>query len=226
MARNLKKPGSPSPIRVLLAGDHQVLMAGFASTLSAAGMVVAGQAKTPEDAISKYSELHPDVVVLDVRFGTSMTGMDAARSILLKSSQAKIVFFSQFDQRTDQLALVMQAYKLGALGYLTKDSDPDLVVEAIRQACSGQIYITPEISDRLARMSISGDTTPQSSLDEREMAVFKMMAEGYKNVEIAGKLKLSAKTISNTSQSVKEKLGVNRPADITRLAIRHGLLLD
>ena len=226
MASNLKKPGSPSPIRVLLAGDHQVLMAGFASTLSAAGMVVAGQAKTPEDAISKYSELHPDVVVLDVRFGTSMTGMDAARSILLKSSQAKIVFFSQFDQRSDQLALVMQAYKLGALGYLTKDSDPDLVVEAIRQACSGHIYITPEISDRLARMSISGDTTPQSSLDEREMAVFKMMAEGYKNVEIAGKLKLSAKTISNTSQSVKEKLGVNRPADITRLAIRHGLLLD
>jgi len=214
---------------VLLADDNEVLRAGFASTLSAAGLVVIGEAKTPEDAIAKYFDLSPDVVVIDIHFGTSMTGMDAARSILRKSSKdnaAKIVFFSRFGQMADQLAMVMQAYKLGGLGYLTIDSAPGVVVEAIRQAYSGNVYITPEISDRLARMSVGVDLSPQSLLDAREMTVFKMMAEGYTNVEMAEKLNLSARTISITSQSVKDKLGVNRPADITRLAIRKGLLVD
>ena len=99
-------------------------------------------------------------------------------------------------------------------------------MEAIQQAYSGNVYITTEISDRLARMSVGVDLTPQSLLDEREMIVFKMMAEGYTNVEMAEKLNLSAKTISNTSQSVKDKLGISRPAEITRLAIRQGLLVD
>ena len=218
-----------TPIRVLLADDHEVLMAGLDSTLSAAGLVVIGKAKAPEDAVEQYFALSPDVLVIDIHFGKSMTGMDAARSILRRASKenkAKIVFFSRLGRMTDQLALVMQAYKLGGIGYLTIDSPPGVVVEAIQQAYSGNVYITPEISDRLARMSVGVDLTPQSLLDEREMIVFKMMAEGYTNVEMAEKLNLSAKTISNTSQSVKDKLGISRPAEITRLAIRQGLLVD
>jgi two-component system invasion response regulator UvrY len=73
-------------------------------------------------------------------------------------------------------------------------------------------------------MAVRGDLSPQSQLDERDLAVFKLMAEGLTNAEIADRLNLSTKTISNISQSVKEKLGVHRPAYITKLAVKHGLI--
>lgn len=199
-------------------------MAGFASLLTDEGFEIIGQVKTPEEAIKQYFNLRPDVLVLDIRFGPGMSGLDAARSILTTSSQAKIVFFSQFDQP----AMAQTAYKMGAFAYLTKDSEPDLLIEAIRQAYSGETYMPPEMSDQLARLSILDDShkSPLELLDARELGVFRLMAEGFTNLEMAEKLSLSAKTISNITQSVKEKLGTTRPAEITRIAIRNGLLIE
>ena len=85
-------------IRVMLADDHPIVMTGFAMSLAGVGMDVVGQAKTPEEAAAMYAELQPDVMVLDIRFGTELTGLDAAQDILKKFPAAKIVFLSQFDQ--------------------------------------------------------------------------------------------------------------------------------
>lgn len=214
-----------SLIRVLLADDHPMLMAGFAALLSDEGFEIVGQVKTPEEAIRHYFKQRPDVVILDIRFGPGMTGLDAAKEILTRDSQAKIVFFSQFDQP----AMAQQAYKMGAFAYLTKDSEPELLIEAIRQAYEGgDVYMPPVMTDQIARLSIRDDSykSPKELLDPRELSVFTMMAEGYTNVEMAEKLNLSEKTISNTTQSVKEKLGTTRPAEITRIAIRNGLLIE
>lgn len=214
--------GSSRPIRVLLADDHPLLMAGFAAALGDFGMEIIGQAKTAEDAVVQFFSLTPDVIVLDIRFGSGMTGLEAAKQILKKDSQAKIVIFSQFDQP----AMALQAYKMGVIAYLTKDSDPEMLAEAIRQAHAGDVFIPPLISHQFARMSIGDGKMPHSVLDERELQVFRLMAEGCTNTEIAEKLSLSPKTISIASQSVKDKLGVSRPADITRLAIKNGLLME
>ena len=82
----------------------------------------------------------------------------------------------------------------------------------------------PAIAERLASLSVLGEQSPQALLDERSLDIFRMMAEGLTNAEIAERLDVSSKTISNASQAIKDKLGVQRAADITRLAVRHGLI--
>jgi DNA-binding NarL/FixJ family response regulator len=94
----------------------------------------------------------------------------------------------------------------------------------VRHAAEGKLYFLPQIAERLANLSVRGDASPQSQLDQRGLEIFKLMAEGLTNAEIAEKLNLSTKTISNISQSVKEKLGVHRQAYITKLAVKHGLI--
>jgi two-component system invasion response regulator UvrY len=207
-------------IRVLLADDHPIVMTGFAMSLAAEGMDVVGQAKTPQEAVEQYAVLQPDVVVLDIRFGAEMTGLDAAKHILEKQPEAQIVFLSQFDQD----ALIKETYRLGAKAFVTKDCDPADLAVAVQRASQGALYFMPQIAERLANLSVRGDASPQTLLDERSLEIFKMMAEGLTNVEIAEKLDLSQKTISNISQAVKEKLGIHRPALITKLAMKHGLI--
>jgi two-component system invasion response regulator UvrY len=208
------------PIRVMLADDHPIVMTGFAMSLAAAGMEVVGQARTPSEAAVMYAEHKPDVVVLDIRFGTELTGLDAAQAILEADPHAKVVFLSQFDQDS----LIKETYRLGAHAFVTKDCDPADLATAVRQAHQGKLYFLPQIAERLASLAVRGDVSPQSQLDERGLEIFKLMAEGLTNAEIAEKLNLSTKTISNVSQSVKEKLGVHRQAYITKLAVKHGLI--
>ena len=208
------------PIRVLLADDHPIVMTGFAMSLSATGMEVAGQAKSPDEAQQMFEALQPDVLVLDIRFGTELTGLDAARNILQQYPKARIVFLSQFDQDS----LIKETYRLGARAFVTKDCDPADLANAVRNAHKDKLYFLPQIAERLANLSVRGDVSPQSQLDQRGLEIFKLMAEGLTNAEIAEKLNLSTKTISNISQSIKEKLGVDRQAYITKLAVRHGLI--
>jgi DNA-binding NarL/FixJ family response regulator len=207
-------------IRVMLADDHPIVMTGFAMSLEEAGMKVVGQAKTPSEAAAMYAQEKPDVLVLDIRFGTELTGLDAAQNVLKADPNAKIVFLSQFDQDS----LIKETYRLGAHAFVTKDCDPADLATAVRHAFEGKLYFPPQIAERLASLAVRGDVSPQSQLDERGLEIFKLMAEGLTNAEIAEKLNLSTKTISNISQSVKEKLGVHRQAYITRLAVKHGLI--
>ncbi len=208
------------PIRVMLADDHPIVMTGFAMSLAGVGMDVVGQAKSPEEAAALYAELKPDVLVLDIRFGTELTGLDAARALLAGYPAANIVFLTQFDQDS----LIKEAYRLGARAFVTKDCDPADLATAVRHAQDGKLYFLPQIAERLANLSVRGDVSPQSQLDQRGLEIFKLMAEGLTNAEIAERLNLSTKTISNTSQAIKEKLGVHRQAYITRLAVKHGLI--
>jgi DNA-binding NarL/FixJ family response regulator len=204
----------------MLADDHPIVMTGFAMSLSEHGMDVVGQAKTPDEAITMYGDLRPDVLVLDIRFGTELTGLDAAQQLLKAHPRAKIVFLSQFDQDS----LIKETYRLGAHAFVTKDCDPDDLAAAVRHAHEGKLYFPPEIAERLASLAVRGDVSPQSQLDERGLEIFKLMAEGLTNAEIAERLNLSTKTISNISQAVKEKLGVHRQAYITKLAVKYGLI--
>jgi two-component system, NarL family, invasion response regulator UvrY len=207
-------------ISVLLADDHPIVMTGFAMSLTSLGMKVVGQATTPQEAVAQYAALKPEVVILDIRFGEELTGLDAAKQILAQDAKAKIIFLSQFDQDS----LIKETYRLGARAFLTKDCAPADLALAVSRAESGALYFPPHIATRLANLSVLGDTSPQSVLDERGLQIFVLMAEGLTNGEIAEKLDLSTKTISNISQDIKEKLGAHRPAYITKLALKYGLI--
>lgn len=207
-------------IRIMLADDHPVVMRGFAMSLEGQDMEVVAQARTPEEALEQHAAVQPDVLILDVRFGGQLTGLDIARRIFEQSPAARIVFLSQFDQDS----LIKEAYRIGARAFITKDCDPEELAAAVHRAHGGELYFMPAIAERLASLSVRGDASPQSLLDERSLEIFRMMAEGLTNAEIAEQLDVSSKTISNTSQAIKDKLGVFRAADITRLAVRHGLI--
>jgi DNA-binding NarL/FixJ family response regulator len=204
----------------MLADDHPIVMTGFAMSLTGQGLDVVAQARTPQEALAQHAQLRPDVCVLDIRFGEALTGLDVARQILAQTPAAAIVFLSQFDQD----GLIKETYRLGARAFLTKDCDPADLAAAVRRAHAGELFFLPAIAERLANLSVRGDASPQSQLDERALEIFTLMAEGLTNAEIAEKLEVSTKTISNISQAVKEKLGVHRPASITRLAVKHGLI--
>lgn len=205
-------------IRVLLADDHPIVMAGFALSLGSMEIEVIGEVTTPHEAVESYQILQPDVLMIDLRFGEKLTGMDAAKTILARDPQAKILFLSQFDQD----ALIKQCYSIGGRGFLTKDISAADLAQAVVEAHRGDIYFLPRIAKRLANLSVKGDQSPAALLEPREFEIFLLTAKGRTNQEMADQLGLSPKTISNVTNSLKEKLGTSRIADLTLLAVKHG----
>ena len=207
-------------IGVLIADDHPMIIQGLIGALKREGVQRVADASSADDVIAQFERTHPDVVVLDIRFGGRTTGLHVARELLARHPQARIVFYSQFDQ--DEI--VKEAYRLGGMAFVTKSGPPDELTAAIRQAHVGKLYFPAAIANRLALLGVRGDDSPQSTLAPRELEVFTLMAQGLTNAEIAERMNLSVKTISNVSQAIKEQLGVHRPADITLLAVKHGLV--
>jgi two-component system invasion response regulator UvrY len=158
---------------------------------------------------------------LDIRFGNAApSGLDVVREALQRYPDARILIYSQFDQTE----MLREAYRIGCVGFVPKSNTVEVLAEAIKQVHRGKLYFLPEIAERLAMIGVKGDDSPQAKLDARELEVFRLMAQGRTNVEIAEAMDLSPKTISLTSQLVKDKLGVQRAAEITRLAVRHGVI--
>jgi two-component system invasion response regulator UvrY len=207
-------------IRVLIADDHPLIIEGLTTVLSRHDVEVVATATTAEEVPLRFAETSPEVLLLDVRFGGKISGLDIARNILAMSPQARVLFYSQFDQAE----LLREAYRIGAMGFVTKNTAPSVLADAIRQVHSGKTFFLPEIAERLALAGVRGDESPANKLDAREFEVFRKMAAGHTNAEIAEAMALSPKTISTTSQSIKDKLGVSRPADITLLAVKHQLI--
>lgn len=207
-------------IKVLLADDHPLILEGLKAALSKRGMRVVGDTGSADEVIGRFRQCRPDVLVLDLRFGRGPTGLDVARSLLAKHPEARIVFYSQFDQ--DEV--IREAYRLGASAYVTKDQPPDVLAQAITEAAQGETYFVPAIAERLALLGVRGDESPRARLDAREAEVFVQLANGLTNNEIAAQMSLSSKTIGVIAQAIRDKLGVQRAAEMTRLAVRYGMI--
>ncbi|CAH0350854.1 response regulator transcription factor [Aquabacterium sp. CECT 9606] len=208
-------------ITVMIADDHPLIVEGLTSVLARHDLNVVGSAKEASAVVDALASLHPDVLVLDLRFGDGdIGGLDVLQQLQDRGAAVKVVVYTQFDQ--DEV--VREAYKRGAKAFVTKNIDPSELAETIVKVHRGETVFLPSIATRLALMSVRGDESPLSKLQPREVEVFKLMAQGLTNVEIASLLNLSPKTISTTSQSIKDHLGIHRPADITLLAVRCGLI--
>lgn len=210
-----------SQISVMIADDHPLIVEGLTSVLARHGLKVLGSASEASAVASTFVALQPDVLVLDLRFGDGgIGGLDILQELQARQLAAKVIVYTQFDQ--DEV--VREAYKRGAKAFVTKNTDPTDLADTIVKVHRGETVFTPSIANRLALMSVRGDESPLAKLQPREVDVFKLMAQGLTNVEIASQLNLSPKTISMTSQSIKDHLGIHRPADITLLAVRCGLI--
>jgi DNA-binding NarL/FixJ family response regulator len=198
-----------NPIRIVVVDDHKLFREGLAALLNAAPETeVVGEAGTGRDAIAQTDALTPDVVLMDIMM-PDMNGVDATRRILADHPQIAIVMLTMLED-DDSLFAAMQA---GARGYILKGADKAEVLRTVQAAAEGQALFGPAIAGRLTAFFQRGRTRetaaiPFPGLTEREREVLALIAQGKNNQEIAERLHISGKTVSNHISNIFNKLQV------------------
>ena len=207
-------------IRILLTDDHEVVRAGYRRLLeSTPDIEVTAEAASGEDAYSRYCELQPDVVVMDLTM-PGMGGLEASRRILAHDNSAKILVFSVHENEV----MLNRALDIGVLGYISKRSASQVMIEAVRQVAASEMYVGQEMMPFLVKRKTSPDNEMVSGLSSREFEVFRLLADSKSVNDIAKLLNLSPKTVGHHMTHIKNKLGIANIAGLTRLAIRLGII--
>jgi len=208
-------------IRVLLVDDHAVVRTGFRLLLqSLAEISVVAEAESGEAACQRFFELAPDVVVLDLAM-PGMGGLEALRRIRARHPEARVLALSAHDDPMH----ARRALREGAMGFLSKRSAPEALVEAVTAVAAGRRYIDMSLAQKLALAEIEGTAKPPiEQLSEREFEVFIRLAQGATVQKIAEDLKLSASTVGTHLYNIKQKLQVGNQSELTLVAIRNGLI--
>ncbi len=208
-------------IRVLLVDDHALVRTGFRLLLqSQPQLSVVGEAECGESACRLYAQLEPDVVVMDLAM-PGMGGLEALRRLRARDPDVRVLALSAHDDTIHG----RRALQEGALGFLSKRSAPEAMLDAVTTIAAGRRYIDPVLAQKLALAEFPGGAkSPVESLSEREFEVFVRLAGGSTVQRIAADLNLSASTIGTHLYNVKQKLGVVNQSELTLIAIRHGLI--
>jgi two-component system invasion response regulator UvrY len=208
-------------IRILLVDDHAVVRTGFRLLLQSLPEVsVIGEAESGEAACQRYAELAPDVVIMDLAM-PGMGGLEALKRIRAHHAHAKVLALSAHDDPMH----ARRALQEGALGFLSKRSAPEALLEAVSAVAAGNRYIDTHLAQKLALADVDGAAkSPIERLSEREFEVFVRLAKGATVLKIAEDLKLSASTVGTHLYNIKQKLGVSNQSELTLIAIRHGLI--
>jgi two-component system, NarL family, invasion response regulator UvrY len=208
-------------IRVLLVDDHPVVRTGFRLLLQSTGEVaVIGEAESGEAACTLYAELEPDVVVMDIAM-PGMGGLEALRRMRARHPQVRVLTLSAHDDPMHARRSLAE----GALGFLSKRSAPEALLQAVTTVASGRRYLDAALAQKLALAEFEGaSNSPVQRLSEREFEVFVRLAGGATVQRIAQDLNLSASTVGTHLYNIKQKLGVQNQSELTLIAIRHKLI--
>jgi DNA-binding NarL/FixJ family response regulator len=216
----------PTPLktRVLLADDHAVVRSGLKMVLDAEPDIeVVAEAGDGAEAVQKALSSDVDLAVLDVAM-PRMTGLQAVAELQRRRPELRVLILSMYDNEQ----YFFEALKAGASGYVLKSAANRDLVEAIRGAMRGEPFLYPAAVTALIRDYLergrSGESVPEDPLTPREQEVIKLIAEGHTSDEIAGTLVISKKTVERHRANILEKLGMRNRVDLTRYAIRRGLV--
>jgi NarL family two-component system response regulator LiaR len=210
-------------VRVLLVDDHAILRAGLRSLLAAySDIKVVGEAANGTEALARVDELKPDVVVIDIAM-PGVNGLVATRQILQAHPKTKILILTQYDNKEYVLPLM----KVGASGYVLKQSvDTDLVA-GIRAVARGESFLHPSVAkvilDAYLQESHPGGDDPYTQLTAREREVLILVAQGHSTREIAALLQISSNTVDVHRAHMMQKLDLHNVAEVSAYAVRHGL---
>jgi DNA-binding NarL/FixJ family response regulator len=215
---------TPLKIRVLLADDHEVVRSGLRMVLEAQSDIeVVAEAADGAQALEQALAAEIDLAVLDVSM-PRMTGLQAAAELHRRRPELRILMLSMHDNEQ----YFFEALKAGACGYVLKTAANRDLVEACRACMRGEAFLYPPAVATLVRDYLEGarlgEAPPQDSLTARELEVVKLIAEGHTSEEIATELVLSKKTVERHRANVLDKLGMRNRVDLTRYAIRRGLV--
>jgi two-component system invasion response regulator UvrY len=207
-------------VTIVLVDDHAVVRAGVKRLLEQEPLFeVIGEAESGEKGYQLFGALKPDVMVMDLSM-PGMGGLEAIRRIMMRHEKAKILVLSMHED----LSFANQALKLGAKGYLIKNTLGDDLVKAIETISRGEVFLSDEIAKKIAVSSIEGDQDPIHDLSAREFEIFRLLAEGLEVDAIATTLNISSKTVSNYQTMIKQKLNINTPIELIRYAIKVGVI--
>jgi DNA-binding NarL/FixJ family response regulator len=209
-------------VRVLIADDQTLFRAGLARLLNEDPRVeVVGQAMDGADAAKQAAKLKPDVVLMDLKM-PNLDGIEATRQIIEADPTIKVLILTTFE--TDNH--VIQALKVGASGYVLKDSSAEAITSSIVAVMSGERVMASAVANRVLEM-LTGTTTTKEFYDgltNREIEILKLLANGMANKQIAYRLKISEKTVRNHVSNTYEKLGIYDRSQAVLYAVKKGLV--
>ena len=207
-------------IRIVMADDHAIVREGLKRIVaSAEDFEVVDEAGDGNEVMRIVRERDFDVLVLDLSM-PGRSGMELIKLAKAEKPKLRILVLSMHQEQQ----YAVRAIKAGASGYLTKESAPAQLVQAIRKIASGGAYISAEVAEQLALGAMpGGSTAPHESLSGREFEVFRLLVAGVSVTDIANQLTLSVKTVSTHKANLMQKMGLANQSDLIRYALRHGL---
>lgn len=207
-------------IRVMLVDDHAVVRTGFRLLLeTAADVRVVAEADCGESACAKFDESTLDVVVLDLSM-PGIGGLETIKRLRARHRDARLLALSAHDDSMH----ARRALSQGTLGFLSKRTAPETLLEAVRTVAAGRRYIDPQLAQHIALAEVGGTGSPIETLSGREFEVFIRLANGEDVQRIAAALNLSTSTVGTHLYNLKQKLEVTNQAELTLLAMRAGLI--
>lgn len=208
-------------IRLLIADDHAVVRQGLSRVVAIAPDIeLIAEAKDGNELLQHLGKDNIDLVLTDMNM-PGLSGTELIKTIRKRFPALPILVFSMHSE--SQIA--SQAIKMGAQGYITKDSEPEILLAAIRRCAQGSHYISGDVaSDLLFNQTADAGAAPHKKLSEREMQIFLLLAAGKSANEIAEQLHISAKTVSTHKFRLMQKLALDSLSDLIRYALRYQLI--
>jgi DNA-binding NarL/FixJ family response regulator len=208
-------------IRIVLADDHAIVREGLKRIVGdVTEFQVAGEAADGTEVMRVVRETEFDVLVLDLSM-PGRSGMELIKLVKAEKPRVRILVLSMHQE----MQYAVRAIKSGASGYLTKESAPALLEQAIRKIAGGGAYISAEVAEQLALGAMPGGAgaLAHETLSDREFEVFRLLVAGEGVTDIAGKLNLSVKTVSTHKANLMQKMGLANQTELVRYALKHGL---
>jgi two-component system, NarL family, invasion response regulator UvrY len=210
----------PTATRVLLVDDHAVVREGYRRLLEReGGIAVVGEAGDAVQACERALELAPDVVVMDIGL-PGVSGIDAMRRMLAHRPELRVLMFSMHEDAI----FCSRALEAGALGYLSKSSAPETLVQAVQAVARGERYLSADVARNLAGSAEPATHSALQALTSREFEVLRLLAKGEPLRRIAEKLGVSEKTVANHQSAIREKLGIRNGVQLARFAEQLGVV--
>ena len=203
-------------INILLVDDHAIVREGYKALLAKQnGLAVIAEAVDGQQAYQCFKEYQPDVVITDLALPGS-SGLELIAKIKQRDAKAKILVFTMHQNPS----FAVQATRAGALGYVTKSSEPDVLLRAIHDVYAGRMSLSADIAQALAMAQLGTEKMALETLTVREFEILHLLIEAKSPDEIAQTLNISPKTVCNSHYLIKRKLGVGSDIELMRLAVR------